>query len=150
MWMAPVEEAHDARYPRAVVEPRNPAWSPDGSRIAFTAESNARHKIWTMNADGSNPTQLTTDAGFDVSPTWSPDGTRIAFSRYNNAVPSNGWDVAIVSTGVSGAPVRLAMSGDQHTPVWSPDGHYIAVSGTAVAGQGTQNIYTMLAGRNGG
>lgn len=131
-----------ATLPARVTDRLHPAWSPDGSRIAFVATTGLAVKVWTMNADGSNAAQLTTDAGFDATPTWSPSGDRIAFTRYDSAVPANGWDVMIVPV-AGGAPVRLALPGDQLTPAWSPDGHYIAVTGTVVAGQGTQNIYTM-------
>jgi len=128
--------------PAGVTDPGHPDWSPDGRRIVFTAAHNLTHKVWTINADGSGATQLTTDAGFDMNPTWSPDGTRIAFTRYDAAAPANGWDVLVVPV-TGGAAVRLALPGDQLLPAWSPDGQYIAVTGTVVAGQGTQNLYTL-------
>jgi len=53
-----------------------PAWSPDGTMIAFSRNS----QIWTMNANGSNPRQWTSN-NVDDEPAWSPDGTRIVFSR---------------------------------------------------------------------
>ncbi|MGH2458605.1 MAG: TolB family protein, partial [Chloroflexota bacterium] len=58
-----------------------PAWSPDGGRIAYSAsESNGTPEIFTMNADGTDVTQLTTDSAQHLFPVWSPDGGRIAFS----------------------------------------------------------------------
>ncbi len=61
-----------------------PAWSPDGTKIAFLGDvvsggTHAPH-IFVMNADGSNPGQITNGAGDgEGPPTWSPDGTQIAF-----------------------------------------------------------------------
>jgi hypothetical protein len=57
----------------------DPAWSPDGTKIAF----NRVWKIWTMNADGSNQTKVTNGpiSEDDGAPAWSPDGTKIAFHR---------------------------------------------------------------------
>jgi Tol biopolymer transport system component len=56
------------------------AWSPDGTRIAFSSNRDENYGIYVMNADGSNIRKLTSDSGNDVSPTWSPDGLCIAFS----------------------------------------------------------------------
>jgi Tol biopolymer transport system component len=53
-----------------------PAWSPDGSRIAFHSEQQAGNwDIYVMDADGGNITRLTTDPATDGFPDWSPDGT---------------------------------------------------------------------------
>jgi Tol biopolymer transport system component len=56
----------------------DPAWSPDGARIAYTARSRGKHDVWLMNADGSGALQLT-DAGACRAPCWSPDGQQIAY-----------------------------------------------------------------------
>jgi TolB protein len=54
-----------------------PDWSPDGSKIAPPGFG----RIFVMNADGSNPTQLTFGPGDDFGAAWSPDGSQIAFVR---------------------------------------------------------------------
>ena len=58
-----------------------PAWSPDGSQIAFESDrDDGNHEIYVMNADGSNPRNLTNSGfSFNYSPAWSPDGSQIAF-----------------------------------------------------------------------
>jgi len=69
---------------------REPAWSPDGTRIVFTSTRDEagvppndvyNAELYVMNADGSNQTRVTNDPGVDTQPAWSPDGTRIAFRR---------------------------------------------------------------------
>jgi len=52
-----------------------PAWSPDGTTIAFSGE----YQIYTMSADGSGVTKLTSLQNASY-PAWSPDGARIAFT----------------------------------------------------------------------
>lgn len=58
-----------------------PAFSPDGSKIAFTKwRSGVNEDIWMMNVDGSGEVQLTNHSDSDSTPSWFPDGSKIAFS----------------------------------------------------------------------
>jgi TolB protein len=89
----------------------DPDWSPDGSRIAFSAGG-----INIMNADGSGRISITNGES-DSSPSWSPDSRRIAFAR--------GGKIYVV--GADGSDlVQLASGPYDYQPVWSPDGSKIA------------------------
>jgi Tol biopolymer transport system component len=57
-----------------------PAWSPDGTRIAFQSDRDGDMEIYVVSADRSEILQLTDNEAMDLYPTWSPDGTRIAFT----------------------------------------------------------------------
>lgn len=110
-----------------------PAWSPDGTRIAYRLSANyAPARIWVVNADGTNPHALTNDApGEHHHPAWSPrqaDGSyRIAYAQaamkdgYMRAqiwsVRDDGADRQIVSDESVGAY--------DDEPSWSPDGTQI-------------------------
>ena len=61
---------------------RDPSWSPDGKRIAFSSDrdENFNVEIYVMEADGSNQQRLTNNPFDDGEPSWSPDGKRIVFS----------------------------------------------------------------------
>ena len=61
----------------------DPAWSPDGTKIAFAGVRNQGFEIVTMDPDGQNETILSGDSfeGDDRAPDWSPDSTKVVFMK---------------------------------------------------------------------
>ncbi len=114
-----------------------PAWSPDGTKIAFASRRGGLDlDIFVMNADGSDAKRLTTARGDDTAPAWSPDGTRIAFQSARDGNPE-----IYVMNADGTAQTRLTSHPRLDTgPAWSPDGSKIAWSrGTLLA----TDIYAM-------
>jgi TolB protein len=105
---------------------RMPAWSPDGTRIAYGADVRTPDvALWTIGPDGRNARQLyiapDTAGGVD-HPTWSPDGREIALTVFR-AGPSQ---VEVLNT-VTGRTRRLTEAANgAYDPAWSPDGTWIA------------------------
>jgi len=93
-----------------VPDARKPAYSPDGSSLAYTA----RGGIVIADVDGSNPRLLASSAN-DGGPVWSPDSKLIAFIQ-------NG---ALIVTHVDGSGERVIAS-NASNPRWSPGGKLIA------------------------
>lgn len=85
-------------------------------RLAFVSGRDGNREIYSMNADGTGLTRLTTHSGSDEAPAWSPDGSRIAFES------DGGANIYVMSADGSGSE-RL-VSG--WTPAWSPDGSTLA------------------------
>ena len=105
----------------ATYDDRNPAFSPDGTKIAFESNRDGNLEIYVMKSNGFGVTRLTNSPGSDTDPSWSPDGSTIVFSsqRDPNAelytVPAGG-----------GTNTRLTNTPDgEHSPAWSPDGSKI-------------------------
>ena len=95
-----------------------PAWSPDGTRIAYVrwpGEGQGSTDIWVMDADGTNRERVTRNARYDNHPAWSPDGTMLVFERGALWVKVLG----------GGAPKRIT-NVRSWQPSWSPDGSVIA------------------------
>jgi Tol biopolymer transport system component len=90
-----------------------PAWSGDGSRIAYTTWSPSRRgHLMVAPASGGPPTRVTSSAGEFLYPGWMPDGSGIAVTRGPGPAPSswNGWDAA-----AGWQVIRFAMSGGTGT-----------------------------------
>lgn len=49
-----------------------PAWSPDGRRLSFRSTHEGNDEIYVMDADGNDPTRITSWPGYDQNATWSP------------------------------------------------------------------------------
>ena len=101
----------------------NPAWSPDGSLIAFDSIVAGNEDVYTIRPDGTDLANLTEDLPRASEPDWSPDGSRIAFSGSNN----------LNSMNPDGSGKSLTINGGD-MPAWSPDGTRIASLGV---GQGS-------------
>jgi len=86
-----------------------PAWSPDGTRIAFISERDGNNEIYVMNPDGSNQVRLTDFQGDDWTPSWSPDAKQITFRHGISIFVMNADGTNIV---------ELVQNGFQ--PAWSP------------------------------
>ena len=90
-----------------------PAWSPDGSKIAFTSNRDGNPEIYIMNRDGSGVRRMTNHPSIDVNPTWSPTGNQIAWVSERTGTPK------IYIMNVDGTGQRSLVNEECYRPTWS-------------------------------
>jgi len=95
-------------------------------RIAFSSDRSGTQDIWSINPDGSDPVQLTSDPGIETTPAWSPDGLRIAYSRDS--------EIWVMNADGSNKVRLTSKPPDANSPAWSPDGTRIAFTSSEVIG----------------
>jgi hypothetical protein len=127
--------AADGSGARLLTDPgekaEEPAWSPDGSSIAFSSNRDGNSDIHVIGADGFGRRKITSADTHEYHPLWSPDGSTIAFDREHAFDPSNpeGFDLGIYLVGADGAgerPLIDATGVVEGDLAWSPDGTRIA------------------------
>lgn len=99
-----------------------PAWSPDGSKIAFVSNRDGNFELYVMNANGTGQTRLTNSMAEEDRPSWSPDGTKIAFVTNRDG----NFEVYSVNAADGSSPTNLTNNPAYDSdPTWSPDGSQI-------------------------
>ena len=110
-----------------------PRFSPDGKKISFTSDAGGGDNIWVMNADGSDPKQITKEK-FRLlnNAVWTPDGQYLIARKHFTSQRSLGagemWQYHI--SGGSGLQVTKRKNDQQdvNEPFTSPDGKYLYYS----------------------
>ena len=128
----------------------DPAWSPDGLRIAFVASTNQRGpaSLFVAAADGSQLTRITDGADGLSPPHWSPDGSHIAFAQLEAGVftvEPDGSNLVTLVAADRGGEARTtprSLHFNEHSQLrasWSPDGERIAF----IAGPGWGEVHVV-------
>lgn len=120
----------------------SPAWSADGSRLAFSSSRSGDPEIYTSDANGLNVKRITSFRGPDVSPVWNPKtNSQIAWCSGRTGLPQ------IYTMDADGTNVqRLTDGGYATSPSWSPNGQFLAFAWNRKYGPGApggQDIYIM-------
>ena len=101
---------------------RDPAWSPDSTRLAFAASLEGVSQVFTAVARSGAPVPVTVEEIYAGQPAWSPDGARLAYA----AERQGNWDIWVVALD-GGEPRRLTDDpATDWSPAWSPDGSRLA------------------------
>ena len=113
---------------------QEPAWSPDGERIAYTSWDEPlpgqiiETNIYVIDADGSNRRRLTSTRGEDSEAAWSPDGKRIVFSSDRLSGNTTDWDLFVMDSDGRNVQRLTRSPMIEDAPDFSPDGTQIVYS----------------------
>ncbi len=118
LWAVGIAQSTPVRLTNDPSDDRDPVWSPDGSRIAFSSHRDGNWELYVMDMATNETKRLTYDLAYEGAPTWSPDGKWIAYEGYED----NNLDIYIIpSDGGTDKPIRLtANPAPDFSPVWSP------------------------------
>lgn len=101
-------------------------WSPTGNQLAFLSNRSGAWELWTINANGTGATQLTSTGGIKADPAWSPVGNKIAFVHNS--------DICVYDFTTNTTQNLTAGNGTNVMPCWSPSGNQIVFASDRAAG----------------
>ena len=148
IWVMPASGGVATALTDPAGDARQPAWSPDGSRIAFQAYWDGNYHIWSVGADGTGLRQHTRGRFDHREPHWSPDGGRLAFSSDRGG----SYDVWVIGVDGGDLEPRTDWPGNEYGPAFSPDGREVAFaadgdrSGIWLTGSGGPGVVAEDAG----
>lgn len=112
-----------------------PAWSRDGTKLAFGRRDGKGWQLHVMDANGSGLHAVTKPQPLADRPSWSPDGRQVVFVGLPSGLPSTGcyaqqlYVISLRSSGIRQLTRFAAFPGGASAPAWSPDGERILFSG---------------------
>lgn len=101
----------------------DPAWSPDGKKIAFASTRDGNYEIYLIDVDGKNVKRLTESKGDDRFPNWSQDGKKIVFM--SESKKSGSPEIYIMDADGKNPKQLTNNTHNEWSPVYSPDGKKI-------------------------
>lgn len=119
----------------AYADARDPAWSPDGTQIAYASNRNGSSGIWLQTIGGASPTRVTSSPAPDSQPSWSPDGRWLVFRSERD-----GGGLYVVRAS-GGAEERLVAFGTR--PRWSPSGRWILFASASIESANAVKMYVV-------
>ena len=122
IWTIPQAGGDATKVTQGLGSARRPRWSPDGSRVVYTAIVNQEHGMWVHDTVSQQTVSISENSHFDLHPTWHPDGERVTYASDRTGKGFDLWEVDLPT----GLHWRLSRRpGDEMEPAWSADGKHL-------------------------
>jgi hypothetical protein len=119
LWMVPLAGGEAVNVAQGQPAVRRPRWSPDATRIAYSASASKQRGIFVHDLDTSETQRIGNGATLDLHPAWHPDGERLIFASDRRGTGFDLWEVDLPT----GLQWRLSnRPGDETEPAWSTNG----------------------------
>ncbi|MEM8985403.1 MAG: amidohydrolase family protein [Pseudomonadota bacterium] len=143
IYVMPIDGGEAVALTQGMSWDSDPKYSPDGARIAFISDRSGTQNLWVMNADGSDPRNLSNERSHRnnvfLYPEWFPEGdkvfifksNRLGYAQARSHAPRAPW--AYDAEGAGGAPLNFTINGARAPiagtwqPAFTPDGRYIYI-----------------------
>ncbi len=116
----------------------SPAWSPDGTRLAYVSLEQRRSTVYIQNVASGERVKIAEHKGLNSAPAWSPDGTRLALTLSKDGNP----EIYVLRLADKSLQRLTSHPAIDTEPAWSPDGRQIVFTSDRA---GRPNIYRMSA-----
>lgn len=133
IWAVPVGSRVPLRVTNSPEDDRDPAWSPDGQRLAYASrQEDDNWDIYIYDLASGGTSRMTFNLAFEANPDWSPDGQFLVYESYTREAHL---DIYVMPSDGSAVPQPLPGDGNStepdFAPTWSPnDGRQIAFVST--------------------
>jgi Tol biopolymer transport system component len=141
LYMAKADNTARTRLTNDSAAEGRPAWSPDGTRIAYVSSVGQSVALKVLQLSNLHATSIYSWQGFTGigDAAWSPDGNQIAFTI--SASPQSGQNIAVIQANGTNLHI-LTNTGTDSGPSWSPDGSQIVFASQR---NGLSHLYVMQA-----
>ncbi len=107
IWIANADGSNPKRLTSHAADERDPIFSPDGTKIAFTADYDGNDDVFVVDVSGGQPQRLTWHPGNDFAVDWTPDGTGVAMVSAREVRSGRSGQLFHVSLG-GGLPTKVS------------------------------------------